>query len=482
MTAYVHEVGALRRVSKALVDGARVRAELTYHPPRRYDGTLPEPVENWGEDGDCYLLPRNYPVPWVALPPLIGAASVTGGVAGPGPTSLVTLRDVVQERAVVALTETEEDRVVSVAAGRGKSVIALHALATTRRWPALVVVPTEALAQQWVERAQQHLRGVRIGWIQGPKWDYEDKHLTVGILNTVALGAGPPGVEHYFRTVVFDELQRCGAPTLGRACSRFVGQRWGLSATPFREDGAEALVLPHLGPVVFQDRTQDLVPRVTFVETGLVVHESSYFWGGKVLAARLLNKLCAHPGRNALVASWIVRAARAGRTCLVLGERIEQLKVLGDLLAAEGVGSGLFVGAQKGEAPADVRARRAAALEQPVTLATAALAKEGLDRPAFDTVFVLVSFGSQARAEQSAGRALRKDPGKKDPVVVVFVDDGRGAGGQSSYLRRLASKMHAAFAALGYPTGRVGPKSDAPALVPIGKPPRRLGTEVRGGR
>jgi superfamily II DNA or RNA helicase len=53
-------------------------------------------------------------------------------------------------------------------------------------------------------------------------------------------------------------------------------------------------------------------------------------------------------------------------------------------------------------------------------LATSQYAKEGLDIPALDTLFLATPMGD---VEQAVGRILRPFEGKKDPVVVDFRDD-----------------------------------------------------------
>jgi uncharacterized membrane protein YgcG len=110
----------------------------------------------------------------------------------------------------------------------------------------------------------------------------------------------------------------------------------------------------------------------------------------------------------------------AGRTPLVLGERVAQLEWL--VANFRGGTAGLFTGKLAGESARTMEARRARALTTQATFGTSQLAKEGLDRAAFDTLFILLPFAGKGRLEQSMGRALRALKGKKEPLVVMFED------------------------------------------------------------
>jgi superfamily II DNA or RNA helicase len=55
-------------------------------------------------------------------------------------------------------------------------------------------------------------------------------------------------------------------------------------------------------------------------------------------------------------------------------------------------------------------------------LGTFQLAREGLDKPTLDTMYICTPFSNPNDLQQSWGRIQRKDPNKQDPVVRVFED------------------------------------------------------------
>lgn len=323
-----------------------------------------------------------------------------------------------QRPAVDALTHGE-DKILSLACGRGKSVIALCALCeqAASRLPALIIVHTQVLMEQWVKMIRTHLNVglAKIGRIQGKVCSYQGCPFTIAMLQSLTQKEYPGEMLRYFNTVVFDEAHRVSAPQFSKAAPMFLGQRWGLSATPTRKDGNDRVFRLHCGLVVYTDLRQDLTPVVYFIETGLRVDLSRYrMWRDptKINFAKLVNTISYDDERNNLVHSYVRGAINKDRTVLVLGERVEQLLSLAqqypDVAAP-------LVGPMKA-------AERAEAIRKQVVFATAALAKEGLDRPAFDTLLVLVPSTNPAWLQQAFGRILRSCKDKQQPTVLIFED------------------------------------------------------------
>lgn len=432
------------------VDYGTMYRELTFVDAKGNTHLLWENV-----DGNV-LLPRNYPIPLLsgetASIPIPEVPKLS-----PRVTSKIVLRSDVQKEAVAALS-VPGDKTLVLGCGRGKTVVALHSVVSRGMFPVLVVVPTEPLADQWEARIKEHLDlgASKVGRIQGKVLRLSDS-FTIAILNTASLKELPDHVYRYFAMVIFDEVHRLGAVSLGACSRRFVGERLSLTATLDRDDGLHNRIIHHIGPVVYENRTHDLVPKVFFVRTGISLNEAGYTWNGRLNIAKMMNGLCSNKDRNDLILKTITSAVGKGRTCLVLGERIKQLETLLAKLNKLGIDAGLFTGKRKGERKSDVYQRRDKAMASQVTLATSILAKEGLDRSAFDTVFLTIPFGGKGRLEQTAGRALRELQGKKNPILVVFVDYSyrdRWIGHRKEpvhgFMYRVAHKMRSHMLSLGY--------------------------------
>jgi len=162
---------------------------------------------------------------------------------------------------------------LEVFTGGGKTLIALSCMAEAARIaPDLrlaVVVPTEALARQWMDVLGRSttLRAEEIGLLgAGGRATFERHRAVVAVLNTAAkqLPELPPAAHPLM--LIVDECHRAGAPSFARVLKTDAKFRLGLSATPdrdeFDEDGEtvrydDQLVGRALGSVVYSFSLRD---------------------------------------------------------------------------------------------------------------------------------------------------------------------------------------------------------------------------------
>ena len=235
------------------------------------------------------------------------------------------------------------------------------------------------------------------------------------MLKTLAMGDYTKEVTTYFGTIFFDEAHNFAAEQMSAVLPIFTGQRHALTATVNRFDGMEKLLFLHVGVIIHKDLTQDLVPEVYFLRTPLVMPARR--WNIETI----ITDLAKSDKRNEFILSVIEKCLDSGRNLLVLGTRVEQLKLLHD--HCDCPSKGLITGAEK-----DLTKRRNY-LTKRVCFATAKLAKEGLDRPNkdkhgdFDTLIVLAPQSGESFIQQSIGRIQRLHPKKKAPKVFFMFDE-----------------------------------------------------------
>ena len=124
--------------------------------------------------------------------------------------------------------------------GGGKTLLAINAFCVVKPARLAVVVPTQALQDQWVEELlkQTDLRPDEIGRIGGGRDDdWRGHRVLVAVLNSAAsklpelcAGRGSDTM------LVVDECHRAGAPRWSRVLTTEAAARLGLSATPDREE------------------------------------------------------------------------------------------------------------------------------------------------------------------------------------------------------------------------------------------------------
>lgn len=88
--------------------------------------------------------------------------------------------------------------------GAGKTVQALNIISRLQK-KTLIVVHKEFLLNQWVERIEQFLPTAKVGRIQGPIIDVEDKDIVIGMLQSLSMKSYSSDLFAQFGLSVFDE-------------------------------------------------------------------------------------------------------------------------------------------------------------------------------------------------------------------------------------------------------------------------------------
>lgn len=319
--------------------------------------------------------------------------------------------------------------------GAGKTVCGLFLIAS-RRQPALVVVHTRDLAQQWVERIEQFL-GIparEVGMIGSGKSRVGER-VTVATVQSVYARARE--LKKRVGHIVVDECHRAPSRTFTAAVTAFdSAYSLGLSATPYRRDGLTQLIFWHLGEMHARIEGQDLMhsgailrPEIRIVETDFRTRRDP-----TEEYAQIIADLTADDERNQLVVDTVARETREvsetreGRgASLILSDRKSHCHRLRDLLRERHGLEGLVL---TGDVPLPERRRlieRIRAGEARAVFATGQLIGEGFDAENLTALFLATPVKFSGRLVQYLGRVLRPSPGKARPKVYDFVDGRVGA-------------------------------------------------------
>lgn len=316
-----------------------------------------------------------------------------------------------------------KDGILILGCGKGKTVLAAAAFGWQRR-PALAIVTQLFIGEQWRKALLQFtdIPEERIGWIGDGSSEW-DRDFVIATIQTLAQKDFPWKFYRRFGMVFYDECHRLGARHFSKVAPMFTGQRMGLTATLQRSDKMEQLFMLHLGRVFYEDRKQQLIPRIYFRRTNAKKNVKGFRWRSPNLnIAKVISHLSKMDYRQEWIIELFADALSKQRKVLFLSERKSELVALHKQLKGRGIRSGICVGSLNGKTLS--QATRAKALRQPITLATSQLVKEGLDKREIDTLIIGYPQSSEGFTEQSAGRILRLDDEKRPPVVVVLVDAG----------------------------------------------------------
>ncbi len=331
-----------------------------------------------------------------------------------------------QEEAVQAAAFRDFGTLVAPT-GSGKTVMGLWLIAK-RKQPALIVVHTRELMEQWLDRIRTFLDvdDPDVGWIGGGK-KRPGKKVTVALVQSLYKCADDvaPNIGH----LIVDECHRIPSRTFSEAVTTFSSRYMlGLSATPWRRDNLSRLIFWHLGDVVHRIDKAELLETGDVLPAEIVVRKTDFHTSLDPVTEypRMLSALTEDGARNRLIARDVVgEAARGEGVCLVLTHRKAHCEVLCRLLAKENVSFELLTG----DVGSEQRQQIVEAVNEgrvKVLVATGQLIGEGFDCRELSTLFLATPIKFDGRLLQYLGRVLRPAPGKEKARIYDYVDEHVG--------------------------------------------------------
>ena len=176
-------------------------------------------------------------------------------------------------------------------------------------------------------------------------------------------------------------------------------------------------------------------------ETGVVISKDCLDTDGTIIYSKLLTYLSGHRQRNKMIVNDIVTQAPDDHSHLILSDRLDHLEELMHLLpphlrAKSAMVSGKMTSKKaRGEREQIMQRMRSGDLR--LLFATYALAKEGLDIPRLDRLYLTTPQKDYAVITQSIGRIARTCEGKGEPVCFDYVDNIKSL--VKAYKRRCTS-------------------------------------------
>lgn len=352
-----------------------------------------------------------------------------------------------QKEAVVHM-KWECGGILQAPAGSGKTQMGI-ALVLEHKAKALWLTHTKDLLQQSYDRAAQYIDESMLGTITGGKVNI-GSGITFATVQTMA-NLDLSQYKYEWDVIIVDECHRvAGSPTKYTQFSKVLSSlaawsKYGLSATVHRADGLIKATFALLGKVAYEvpeEATKGKIEQVRIVKcnTGIPIHSSCLDTDGTLLYGKLIDYLCHNRYRNAQIASELIE--NDAHYNLVLSDRIEHLSELYELLPdnlqeVARVITGKTKAEERKQVMQDMRDGKIHYL-----FATYRLAKEGLDIPRLDRLYLATPQKDYAIIVQSIGRIARHFDGKGEPVCYDYVDDIRFCEGQ--WKKRCASyrKIH----------------------------------------
>lgn len=334
-----------------------------------------------------------------------------------------------QEEAVNAMIAAKYG-ILQSAAGSGKTQMGI-ALAVKLKRRTLWLCHTLDLIRQSKERAELYMSEDLIGTITEGKVSL-GKGITFATIQTMCK-LDLPQYRDYWDCIITDEVHRVsGSPTAVTQYQMVLNSlsarhKYGLSATVHRADGMIQATYALVGKVAYQvpdEAVADKIMKVGIypVGTGIEISREALNTDGTLNYTKLITYLTGNRTRNELIASCIER-----RPSLILSDRLNHLEELMSLLPEDMQKDAVMVSgkmtskagkAKREQAISDMRSGRKKYL-----FATYSLAKEGLDIPCLERLYLATPQKDYAIVTQSIGRIARTFEGKADPIAYDFVDN-----------------------------------------------------------
>jgi superfamily II DNA or RNA helicase len=371
---------------------------------------LPAHLLYYSREGTILTAPRGYGPRLLDIFPAATWRNETLSFDPQGFTFSASLRPY-QEAAVSAM-EKHRQGILCAPCGSGKTVMGL-ALVARQDQPSLVLVHTKDLLHQWQENVKA-LLGIDAGVIGAGRRSMGP--VTLGTIQTLQGGISEEE-RTAFGLVMVDECHHAPARTFSEVVQSFPAKyRYGLTATPEREDGLTEAMYFAIGPQRHEVHREDLQDAGVSLRPRLYWQPTNFQYCYRDDYTDMLTAMTEDQPRNDIITNLAIRARDKGRAVLVLSSRVAHCDLLASQIPGAVVAHGQIPARARREALEAVRNGKAH------VLVASNIADEGLDLPRLDTLIVALPFRAKGRAIQRTGRIMRPSPGKGSPVVVDILD------------------------------------------------------------
>lgn len=306
---------------------------------------------------------------------------------------------------------------------------------------------------QWRDRLVEYLgmEPSQVGVVGGGK-DKPTEIVDVAMIQSVARRDQPSTLFGRYGLVVVDECHHVPAVSFETCVRQADCRRWlGLTATPYRRDGLEAIIALQCGPTRYEITATAEAAGTTLLRRELIVHETQVEVPGEDTAIQtVFAALVKDQRRTDQICADIHDAVAAGRACLVLTQRTDHIDAIVARLGVLGNTALVIRGGLGKKARAAVAQAIAARPEDSgiVMVATGSYLGEGFDWPELDTLFLAFPIAFKGRVVQYVGRLLRTHEDKHRVELHDYVDV------RIPVLDRMHLKRLPAYATLGFDVPR----------------------------
>jgi len=316
--------------------------------------------------------------------------------------------------------ELDDNAIINAWVSWGKTFTGL-AIAGKLGQKTLVVTHTVPLRNQWAKEVEK-VFGFTPSVIGSGSFDMS-KPITVS--NTQTLYRNLPKIRKEFGTIILDEMHHVSSPTFSKVIdTNYCRYKIGLSGTVERKDGKHVVFRDYFGSKLFKPPKENfMAPTVHVLRS-----EVRFMDGNRIPWANRVTALGNNDEYRHTVAMAAAAYAAKGHKVLVVSDRVHFLKACAELAGENAI-------CVTGEVAHEDRETYLEEIRQgrkSILFGTQAIFSEGISVNNLSCLILGTPVNNEPLLTQLIGRVIRKEEGKRDPVIIDIHLKGNTAKKQAS--------------------------------------------------
>lgn len=385
---------------------------------KNYNNSLIRTIYFYNEDNNYLYIPRYYPINNIIDCEIIDKLNDGFDI---NIKSNIEFRDELQKESFNYMM-SNDCGILCLDTGSGKTIVSIKVVSEIKK-KTLILVHRSNLMEQWINKIEEFTnikldRGMSILKNNNVRESLNNSIVlsTVQTLHS-SLEKHKDEIIHNlkmanFGLLIIDEVHSIVGPEKFSDVSLIIPSKriFGLSATPYRNDGTSDIMKYHIGPIYKPDNKSDIImdARVSVIvfNSNMLPRSRGYiYWGGNFQRSRYLSLLKKSESLNNILMGLLYKF-KSNRSVFVIIERIKFIEHLYNMFNFDNKNTFM----QK-----DTNDN----LKSQFVFATPGKLKEGIDAPEKDTLILTSPIGN---IQQACGRVLRSHPNKQMPVIIDLVD------------------------------------------------------------
>lgn len=313
----------------------------------------------------------------------------------------------------------DSSALIELLCGGGKTVLALKIIEIIKK-KTIIFVNKTFLRNQWIERINEFLPEARIGTIQGPIIDIEDKDIVIAMIQSISMKSYPDSMFDSFGLSIYDEVHHMSSEVFSNCLKKCTTlYSLGLSATMNRKDGLTYVFKMFIGDICYKNQENQTKDDVLVKAIDYFVYDDDEYnmierdYRENVKYTTMLSKISNYEFRSNFIIDVILNEIKINNNqqILLLAHQRNLLNFLDKNLKLKGFTNiGYYVGGMKDH---DLKLSET----KQVILATYSMAAEALD---IKTLTSLVLATPKSDIIQAVGRILRSK--HSNPLIIDIID------------------------------------------------------------